>query len=172
MFPLYALALLNFTALAFETDDLGERIATTSTFFLAAFAMLYVVGEHLPKTDFLTIVDQVIVVTTCSLFLMGLGSCIIFFVHRKFGEELAQQVNWGFGIFLTACILYSLTLFHPLRKRQQVAVANSMTPERKRNAVAKTTNSDFMYAPLAQIKTDPSLAEKKDGAWLARRHLE
>ncbi len=34
-------------------------MSISCTMFLAAFAVLYVVGESLPKTDFLTAIDQV-----------------------------------------------------------------------------------------------------------------
>ena len=57
--PLYLVTALSFTTFEFEVDDLENRNNTVLTTFLAAFAMLYVVGEALPKTDFLTKVDKV-----------------------------------------------------------------------------------------------------------------
>jgi len=42
----------------FDADNLSDRYSTVSAYFLAAFAMLYIVGEALPKTDFLTKIVQ------------------------------------------------------------------------------------------------------------------
>ena len=57
--PLYFLMILSFGTFEFDVDDLSNRNGSVSTYFLAAFAMLYVVGEALPKTDFLTKIDKV-----------------------------------------------------------------------------------------------------------------
>lgn len=54
LLPLYMLAVLALTSFHFDTDALDARSGTVATYFLAAFAMLYVVGDTLPKTDFLT----------------------------------------------------------------------------------------------------------------------
>ena len=51
--------ILSFGTFEFEVDNLSDRNASVSTYFLAAFAMLYVVGAALPKVDFLTKIDQV-----------------------------------------------------------------------------------------------------------------
>ena len=59
--PQTALATLNSLveqqSMMLATLDMFHAIAVA--FFLAAFAMLYVVGGSLPKTDFLTKIDQV-----------------------------------------------------------------------------------------------------------------
>ena len=47
LLPLYLVTALSFTAFHYETDDLTERSALTSSYFLASFAMLYVVGDSL-----------------------------------------------------------------------------------------------------------------------------
>lgn len=82
LLPLYLLTALSMTTFHFETNDLAARSGTVSTYFLAAFAMLYVVGESLPKTDFLTKIDTVIVLTTISLALTGLASLVITQIHN------------------------------------------------------------------------------------------
>jgi hypothetical protein len=48
------------------------------TDFLAAFAMLYVIGKYLPKTDFLTLIDKVIIFTSAALAVSGLTSTFLF----------------------------------------------------------------------------------------------
>ena len=59
LLPLYFLMILSFGTFEFDVDNIEARSGSVSTYFLAAFAMLYVVGEALPKTDFLTKIDKV-----------------------------------------------------------------------------------------------------------------
>eukprot|EP01043_Picozoa_sp_COSAG02_P076560 COSAG02_NODE_16323_length_1093_cov_0.911469_3_plen_69_part_01 len=60
----------------FDVDDLANRMSMGTTMFLASFATLYVVGAELPKTHFLTSIDQVVVTTLLFLALMAANSWI------------------------------------------------------------------------------------------------
>jgi hypothetical protein len=55
LLPLYLLTGLSFSAFNFEPDEMEQRYNTIATYFLAAFSMMYVVGEAMPKTDFLCV---------------------------------------------------------------------------------------------------------------------
>ena len=55
--------------------------------------MLYVVGEALPKTDFLTKIDKIIVLTTVSLVGGGLSSLVISLTHTQYGVKAATSLN-------------------------------------------------------------------------------
>ena len=57
-------------------------------------AVLYVVGAALPKTDFLTKIDIIIVLTTLSLGFTGLASLVLANIHSVAGEEEAAYWNW------------------------------------------------------------------------------
>ena len=57
-------------------DEIGDRAGVVSTYFLAAFAMLYVVGSYLPTTDYLTRMDYVIITTTGLLAIMGVENML------------------------------------------------------------------------------------------------
>ena len=48
-------------------------MSLVATYFLAAFAMLYVVGECLPTTGFMTKIDWVLISTTVSIVLFGVA---------------------------------------------------------------------------------------------------
>jgi hypothetical protein len=48
LLPLYLLTLLSFQVYVFHPRELEARVNTTATYFLAAFAMLYVVAQGLP----------------------------------------------------------------------------------------------------------------------------
>mmetsp|Transcript_6504 Transcript_6504/g.16452 ORF Transcript_6504/g.16452 Transcript_6504/m.16452 type:complete len:268 (+) Transcript_6504:643-1446(+) len=119
MLPLYMLTLLSFGTFEFEVDNLGDRNSSVSTYFLAAFAMLYVVGESIPKTEYLNKIDQVIILTTTSLVLIGLISFWIARIARD-DSERAEEVNSAsqLGLFCFY-VLFNVRLFIPVMIRQQ-----------------------------------------------------
>ena len=77
LLPLYLLTLLSMSTFHFDCDDFEGRSSTVSTYFLAAFAMLYVVGSSLPKVNFLTTIDVVIVLTTLTITFTGIISLVL-----------------------------------------------------------------------------------------------
>eukprot|EP01047_Picozoa_sp_COSAG01_P052080 COSAG01_NODE_5441_length_4262_cov_66.548883_2_plen_516_part_00 len=109
LFPLYLLTALSFTTFDRPTDDagIGERYSIISTYFLAAFPILYIVGESCPKTNFLTLIDRIILMTTSTLALNGAATTIIGKVHLHIGESQANLVNFWMG--LTMFLLYIVT---------------------------------------------------------------
>ena len=54
--------------------------------------MLYVVGESLPKTDLLTRIDKVIVLTTSCLVTIGITSVVL---HRQSNTDLDRAEEWN-----------------------------------------------------------------------------
>ena len=62
--------------------------------------MLYVVGEFLPKTDFLTKVDQCIVMTTMLLPGLGITVFVTAEVDASSRPALAEQINQWAAILL------------------------------------------------------------------------
>jgi len=67
LIPLWLTVMLGLAACAMDVDQYVDRIGHTATMFLASFAMLFVVGDSLPKTDFLTAIDQVVLGSTVTL---------------------------------------------------------------------------------------------------------
>eukprot|EP01049_Picozoa_sp_SAG25_P024097 SAG25_NODE_10672_length_326_cov_0.612335_1_plen_82_part_01 len=53
------------------------------TGFLAAFAMLYIVGQDLPKLDQTTSIDRIINLTTVTIVGLAVGSCRVYHTHKK-----------------------------------------------------------------------------------------
>lgn len=104
LLPIYLLIMLSMTSFHFETDNLEARSSTVSTYFLAAFAMLYVVGSSLPKTDFLTKIDVVIVLTTVSLAFSGMASLLIAHLHSASGPDVATK--WNQIMEATSVVVY------------------------------------------------------------------
>jgi len=95
------------------------------TLFLASFAMLYVVGEHLPKTDFLISVDLVIIVTSVAL----LAACVSAYVVQKVSKQgekedrelQADSLNMalGVGIIVMQVLANALILIPPWFRRRR-----------------------------------------------------
>jgi hypothetical protein len=122
--PLYLVTALSFTAFHFDTEDLVNRSALTSSYFLAAFAMLYVVGDSLPKTHFLTRVDKLIVSTILTISMSGLLSRAIYSVHVGQGKVMAGK--WNLRVEIILLVLYTvsnLRVFGPpwLKMRKNIA---------------------------------------------------
>lgn len=107
LLPLYLLTIVSFTTFEFEVDDLSSRNDTVSTHFLAAFAMLYVVGASLPRTDFLTKIDIVIVLTTTLLVIIGITSVVVHRVAKKDDAALAMAEKWNTRIEVGLLALYA-----------------------------------------------------------------
>lgn len=78
MLPLVLLTFFSFQVFLFHPRALSQRASTSATYFLAIFAMLYTLGEGLPKTDFLTTVDKIIVLTIVSLGVGGVSSTLLY----------------------------------------------------------------------------------------------
>ena len=60
LLPLVLLTNGSFLLMLEGADSIGERMELMFTMFLAAFALLYVVGETVPRVDFLTTIDRII----------------------------------------------------------------------------------------------------------------
>eukprot|EP01050_Picozoa_sp_SAG11_P004525 SAG11_NODE_291_length_11180_cov_102.040155_16_plen_398_part_00 len=124
LMPIHLLTVLSMSTFHFETDNLSDRVSTVTTIFLAAFAMLYVVGAALPKTDFLTKIDVVIVLTTLSLAFIGVASLALAKVHKDSGVDVADKWNLIIEIALILCyFLANLWIFLPPCLRQLSAAA-------------------------------------------------
>mmetsp|Transcript_74685 Transcript_74685/g.211004 ORF Transcript_74685/g.211004 Transcript_74685/m.211004 type:complete len:409 (+) Transcript_74685:64-1290(+) len=124
LLPLYLLTALSMSTFHFEVDNLPDRTATVATYFLAGFAMLYVVGASLPKTDFLTKIDRIIVITTVLISLVGLSSLCLATAFKRHGKEVAERWNLATELALiVGYCLANLLVFVPTALHQQWAVA-------------------------------------------------
>ena len=124
--PLFLLTALSSSTFGFAVDDFAGRSGNVATYFLAAFAMLYVVGEALPKTDFLTKVDEAIVLTTLTLASTGLASRVFVWAHEETAKSWNRQTaTWSLVIY----VVCTCAIFLPawMRQRQRVAEWSGMT---------------------------------------------
>lgn len=158
LMPLYLLTILSFTTFEFEVDDLSSRNDTVSTYFLAAFAMLYVVGESLPRTDFLTKIDVVIILTTSWLVVIGIVSVILHRVAKKDdnGTSLTLADTWNTRCEVGLLVLYTIiniAIFAPSwwTQRKQKYLLNKKEPDTPK--VASAVGFGFEEASFVDINS-------------------
>ena len=89
VFPLILITCLNFMGFSLDDDNLGERLANNISLFLSALALLYVVGQDLPKTTFLTAIDRIVVVTLSLIFATSVH---FVYLHYKYMDENVNHV--------------------------------------------------------------------------------
>jgi len=153
LFPIWLLATLCFASFMFETDDLANRMSTVLTLFLASFTMLYVVGESLPKTDFLTKIDLVIIVTSAVLAGTAGASCAIVAIHRRRGPAVAESANLIASLLLAVCnILANVVILTPpiLRKMHSI-----------RQFTESIECTDLTYWPMSRLFSADSTGDTK-----------
>jgi hypothetical protein len=83
--PLFLITILNFLGLFIPGQELADRLAHSTTLFLAAMALIYVVADDLPKTPYQTAVDRNITVTLVLLMTTAVFAVV---AHE---EELQEQ---------------------------------------------------------------------------------
>ena len=178
MVPLWATWVLGMTTFWLETDDLASRLSMSITGLLAGFALLFVVADALPKTDFLTAVDVVIMIATVSLGLSGVASCVLSSMHKHKGEELAAWWNHTCIIGLSAVfVLGNLACFLPSmqRKRKQVKmleggatnddtqVHTGMISIQRTLQYPRGSTSTQQFAEYTEAMTNPASVGDKPG---------
>ena len=88
------LTMLSLHVYLFDPVNISDRVATTATYFLAAFAMLYVVSDSLPKTSFLTRIDKMIFLSTCNLLVAGIATAMLY-VYLEHGRGFTEATTEG-----------------------------------------------------------------------------
>eukprot|EP00038_Savillea_parva_P015250 m.13488 g.13488 ORF g.13488 m.13488 type:complete len:401 (-) comp3049_c0_seq1:162-1364(-) len=160
LLPLYLL-LINFASDFFlPPSDLSSRSSNTMTGFLAAFAFLYVIAEMLPKVEFLTRIDQVILVTLIGMTLCGINAWTVFLIEDQYDVKLAQKVNWIVGTTLASLyVVLNVVLLLPglWHKRRMLHVWRSKAASTEREIQSHSNNRKI--APMDVAAQDPGPSE-------------
>jgi len=157
-----------------EDDNLGERLAHNITLFLSALALLYVVGQDLPKTTFLTSIDRIVVVTLVLIFVTSLH----FVFLKKLAEESVSSMPltkhdykivlpyfFGYMAYLILEFLYLLFRRHIQCKEFQKNLNKDRVFLDGIDEHNKNVQEDLTYKMPAEIMIDPFrmvLVKKKD----------
>ena len=91
--PLILITCLNF--MGFHLETIGERLANNVSLFLSALALLYVVGQDLPHTTFLTAIDRIVLITLMLIFVTSIHFVILWRLEsmQGFAEEIEDLKN-------------------------------------------------------------------------------
>eukprot|EP00040_Diaphanoeca_grandis_P005885 m.34939 g.34939 ORF g.34939 m.34939 type:complete len:419 (-) comp17058_c0_seq4:103-1359(-) len=125
MLPLYLL-IVNFGSdFVLPVDDLSSRSANTMTGFLASFAFLYFISESLPKVDFLTRIDKIVVWSLITMTLCGVEAWVCYLIDIVYGRDTALMFNWISVVVLAAVyIMVNVVLLVPGHRRKQRKLAS------------------------------------------------
>lgn len=123
LLPLAMIGLLDAAIFAFPPDDFGSRMGHATALVLASVAMLYVVGELVPRIDHLTRLDQVVVAT------LGLNALTVAWslAVRLWPEPLVSLDPWvglamvGAYAAITLLVLVPAWLRHGAGRRRSGA---------------------------------------------------
>jgi len=127
LLPLYLVTILSFTTFEFQVEDLESRSSTIGTYFLAASALLYVVGDALPRTSFLTKIDQVIIFSITCIVTIGISSILLY--HMVATEDSHRLERWNRTIEIVLASMYVLANFNiflpcMVRRRRGIELLN------------------------------------------------
>ena len=132
--------MLNWSLFLYDPSELDARVNVCVTMFLATAALLYVVSESLPKTDFLTKLDQLILLTLFVQVLATIETWLVALMTRedwgmrKEAEAVDLATCWGIPAIVLMC---NLALFGP-RRLPVVVVGKGACPRCTDVAGART----------------------------------
>ena len=87
--PLMLITCLNF--MGFFLDTIAERLANNVSLFLSALALLYVVGQDLPHTTFLTAIDRIVLITLMLIFVTSIHFVVLWRFETM--DRLAEEID-------------------------------------------------------------------------------
>ena len=141
--PLYLLTALSFFVFFFPdtAEDLPDRINFIATCFLASAAMLYVISAELPKTDFLTPIDKMILFSVSTLLIECVATCLLLLFDESYNHIMLNGA-FGGGIFLLY-VLGNIGIFLPAQMKGKKHIAELRQKQKMHKDVpAKNANND------------------------------
>lgn len=141
--PLYLLVLLFAGTFVFPVEDLPSRHDSTMTGFLAAFALIYVVSEHLPKTSFLTPVDKAILISLVSMATCAIANWVVYSIAINDTVDKAETINLWFGVALASVFSVSnfLIFARSAWRRRSTKLQWETLAKESKKAIEKRTSS-------------------------------
>ena len=87
--PLILITCLNF--MGFFLDEFPDRLANNVSLFLAAQALLYVVGSELPRGTFNTAIDRIVLITLTLIFATSIHFAVLWRLDKR--DQFAEQID-------------------------------------------------------------------------------
>eukprot|EP01047_Picozoa_sp_COSAG01_P111028 COSAG01_NODE_39826_length_471_cov_1.887097_1_plen_143_part_01 len=137
-----------------------------ATLFLSAAAVLYVVGDSLPKMSYLTKLDKLIVATITTIFSVTVETCVVYMiasgneivrhaivngnetfytkVNETYYTDVARTLDIQFGLLMPAtyAVINVFLFVPPLMQRRRQRFGSSRRPRRPRIESAATNPLD------------------------------
>jgi len=106
VFPLLTCTVFCFFSFFFRIDETEARLTVSTTMFLATSALLYVIGTEVPKTSYLTVIDQLVVSVLTVQFLIAFYCCILAALHSYYQSDIDDlgQPFYGLLNLIPMCI--------------------------------------------------------------------
>ena len=143
------------------TTELADRLDGAFTMFLAAIALLYVVGDLVPRVDFLTTIDRMIFITLGMLLWLGVESAAVYYGEERYGFSLTQVRTVDTIVGLSTLVGYGLVLVFiiiPARWRQSEALR---VIERDIAAAAAAEGAALAGEVLSPLEPDHTFVSKE-----------
>ena len=87
--PLILITCLNF--MGFFLEEFPDRLANNVSLFLAAQALLYVVGSELPRGTFNTAIDRIVLITLTLIFATSIHFAVLWRLDKR--DQFAEQMD-------------------------------------------------------------------------------
>jgi hypothetical protein len=101
LLPNCMIAIFTFLTPFFPSDVIAERISYIATLVVSTLALLFVVGESLPKLDSLTLIDKCMFLTMSIEIILALSSVAVLYYHTLRGEAFAVTLD----LYVSAAVL-------------------------------------------------------------------
>lgn len=120
-------------------SSLADRMANTFTMFLAAFALLYVVGDTMPPLECLTTIDRIIFHTLSVLSWLGLESGLVYYLDEHGYAEAVWIDHALAGVSIFYSVLGFLLLVQSAVCRQSSAVRRIQRQQQREQEQERTS---------------------------------
>lgn len=160
LIPLIITVLLNLAQIDLPIESLSDNLQHSGTLFLSTVALLYVVQDELPRTDFQTVIDSIILNT---MYTFALSCFLAMWAARSYNsgnEELAIHINaWGVPGLTVSYFVVLVAKMLPLMIKKRWAKAALLVRAGEGNLI-----SEGVPEHLGGIMLDPENFGKP--AWL------
>jgi len=158
MIPITSVFLLGCSQMIIDPKELSDRLSMSSTMFLTAIALMYVLSESVPKTDFLTCIDKLVIFTTASLITMVPQARIALWVQTAISPSFAS--NFDFWCLLAYILIYFITFDFLVGTKMRKTCSEMPADYTKRYRKYKNKTpffpAQFKFAEADDEKEDPT----------------
>jgi hypothetical protein len=144
-FQLFVLVFIGLTALVLPPTDLSDRVQIILTLLLTAAAYKLYLGEHLPKANFLTLLDKYVQLCIVLLSVLAVEAPVVFLAEQAGWSEPERLHSVERGVVLVMLVLWTSVHGHIMLRHHR---GDLTYPTRLHQAVSARLNSKDIPARL------------------------